>query len=427
MRRAIGLLSLALVAALAAVPASHAQAPKEVVIGVIYPMTGQLAQLGIDSVTAIKMATELYNGKSDLNLPSMKKTTEGLPGLGGAKIRLVIVDHQAKPDVGQSEAERLITQEKVHAIIGSVHSSVTATVSQVAERYGVPILNAESSSPTLTERGFKWFFRTSPHDGHFSLAMFEFMKEFEKKKNVKIRTLGIMNEDGLFGTDSAKVQAELAKKYGYEVVLNMAYRNKTTSLDAEIGKLKAANPDVVLPTSFSTDAALYVKTAKTLDYVPRMLIAQNAGWVDPAFVQEMKGEIEGHITRSPFALDLQARKPLIRTVNELFKQQKDNPGGRDISEAPTRALTGFTVLVDAINRAKSTNPEEIRKALVATNVPPDQLVMPWSGVRFDEKGQNSGIRAILQQMQKGAYATIWPFDLAAADVIYPLPGFKEKK
>jgi branched-chain amino acid transport system substrate-binding protein len=308
-----------------------------------------------------------------------------------------------------------------------VHSSVTATASQVAERYGVPYMNGESSSPTLTERGFKWFFRTSPHDGHFSLAMFEFMKEFEKKKGVKFKSVGIMHEDTLFGADSGKVQDELAKKYGYEVVVNMAYRNKTTSLDAEIGKLKAANPDVFLPTSYTSDAVLYVKTSKTLDYVPRMLIAQNAGWIDPAFVQEMKSEIEGHITRSPFALDLQVKKPLIRQVNELFKKQKDNPGGRDISEAPSRSLTAFTVLVDAINRAKSTNPEDIRKALVATNVPPDQLMMPWTGVRFDEKGQNSGIRAILQQIQKGAYATIWPFDLAAADVIYPLPGFKEKK
>jgi branched-chain amino acid transport system substrate-binding protein len=172
---------------------------------------------------------------------------------------------------------------------------------------------------------------------------------------------------------------------------------------------------------------LYIKTAKTLEYIPRMLIAQNAGWVDPQFVAEMNKDIEGHITRSPFALDLQAKKPLIRQVNELFKKQKDNPGGRDISEAPTRALTAFTVLVDAINRAKSTNPEEIRKALVATNVPADQLLMPWTGVRFDEKGQNTGVRAILQQIQKGAYATIWPFDLAAADVIYPLPGFKDKK
>jgi branched-chain amino acid transport system substrate-binding protein len=427
MRRVIGLVSLAFVALLAVAPATHAQAPKEIVIGVIYPMTGNLAQLGIDSVTAIRMAADQYNGKSELNLPSMKKGTDGLPGLGGAKIRLVVVDHQGKPAVGQSEAERMITQDKVTAIMGAVFSSVTATASQVAERYGVPFMNGESSSPTLTERGFKWFFRTSPHDGHFSLAMFDFLKDFEKKKGLKFKSVAIMHEDGLFGTDSGKTQDELAKKNGYEVLLNMAYRATTTSLDAEVSKVKSANPDVFLPTSYTSDAVLYVKTAKTLDYVPKMLIAQNAGWVDPAFVQEMKGEIEGHITRSPFALDLQAKKPLIRQVNELFKKQKDNPGGRDISEAPARALTAFTVLIDAINRAKSTNPEDIRKALVATNIPPDQLVMPWTGVRFDEKGQNTGIRAIMQQIQKGAYATIWPFDLAAAEVIYPLPGYKEKK
>ena len=409
------------------VGSARAQAPREVVIGVIYPLSGNLAQIGIDSVTAIRMAAEIFNSRSELNLPSTRKTTEGLPGLAGAKIRLIVVDHQGKPELGQAEAERLITQEKVTALLGCVHSSVTATASQVAERYGVPFMNGESSSPTLTERGFKWFFRTSPHDGHFSQAMFDFIRDFEKKRGIKVKTVGIMHEDTLFGADSAKVQEELAKRGGYEVVAKMAYRSRTTSLDAEVTRLKAANPDVFLPTSYTTDATLYVKTAKTLDYIPKLLIAQNAGWVDPAFVQEMRADIEGHITRSPFALDLQAKKPLIREINELFKKQKDNPGGRDISEAPTRALTAFTVLVDAINRARSTNPEDIRKALVAANVPAEQLLMPWTAVRFDEKGQNTGVRAILQQIQKGAYATIYPFDLASADVVYPLPGYKEKK
>src|ERR1700682_336797 len=109
MRRVIGLLSLALVVLLAAAPASHAQAPKEIVIGVIYPMTGTLAQRAIASVTAIRMAVDQYNGRSELNLPSMKKNTDGLPGLGGAKIRLVVVDHQGKPDVGWGEAGRMLS------------------------------------------------------------------------------------------------------------------------------------------------------------------------------------------------------------------------------------------------------------------------------------------------------------------------------
>ena len=412
-------------AVLCAVPAFADAQPKDVVIGVTYPLSGPVAQVGIDCVNAVKLAAEIVNGKYDLALPLAR--TEGLPGLGGAKVRLVIADNQGKPEVGQADAERLITQEKVSALFGAYYSSVTATASQVAERYGVPFLNAESSSPTLTERGFKWFFRTSPHDGHFSLAMFDFMKDLEKRRGVKIKTLGIMHEDTLFGADSAKVQEELARKSGYDVALKMAYRAKTTSLDAEVGKLKAANPDVFLPTSYTSDAILFVKTAKNLDYSPKLLIAQDAGWTDPTFVTELGRDVEGHITRAPFALDLAAKKPMIRQVNELFKKLRDNTTGRDISDVPARAFTGFLVLADAINRAKSTNPEEIRKALVATNIPPDQLIMPWSSVKFDEKGQNTGVRAILLQVQKGAYATVYPFELAAADVIYPMPGWKERK
>jgi branched-chain amino acid transport system substrate-binding protein len=424
-KRVIALLSMALAALLPLGPA-QAQAPKEVVIGVMYPLSGPVAQVGIDSVNAAKLAVDIINsGGSALNLPLGK--TAGLPGLGGAKIRLVIVDHQGKPDVGQAEAERLITQEKVHVLFGAYFSSVTATASQVAERYGVPFFNGESSSPGLTERGFKWFFRTSPHDGHFTLAMFDFMKDLEKRRGVKIKTLGIMHEDTLFGVDSAKVQEEMAKKYGYEVVVKMAYRAKTTNLDAEVGKLKAANPDVFLPTSYTSDAILFVKTAKNLDYNPKLLLAQNAGWTDPSFLTEMGKDAEGHITRAPFALDMAAKKPMITQVNELFKKMKDNPGGRDISDVPARVFTGMMTLADAINRAKNVNPEEIRKALVATNIPPEQLIMPWSGVKFDEKGQNTGVRAILQQAQKGKYATIYPFDLAAADVVYPLAPWKDRK
>jgi branched-chain amino acid transport system substrate-binding protein len=395
--------------------------PKEVVIGVMYPLSGNAAQVGLDAVNAVKLAADIVNANHDINVPLGKG--EGLPALGGAKIRLIIVDHQGKPDIGQSEAERLITQEKVHALFGAYFSGVTGTAAQVAERNGIPFLNAESSSPALTERGFQWFFRTSPHDGHFSLAMFDFMKDFEKRRNLKFKTVGIMHEATQFGSDSAKVQEELAKKYGYEVAVKITYRDKATNLDAEVGRLKAANPDVLMPSSYTNDAILFVRTAKNLDYNPKMILAQNAGWTDPTFLREMGKDVEGHITRAPFALDLAAKKPLIAKVNELFKKQ----GGRDLSDVPARAFTGFLTLADAINRAKSTKPDDIRKALVATNIPGEQLIMPWTGVKFDDKGQNTGVRAILQQVQNGQYATIYPFELAAKDVVYPLPAWKDRK
>ena len=408
--------------ALAVAPAAFAQA-REVVIGVLYPMTGPAAQIGIDNSKHHQGRGGHHQQRRGTSICPWAKS-KGLPRLGGAKVRIVVVDHQGKPDLGLSEAERLITQEKVQALFGAYLSGVTNTASQVAERMGIPFVNADSSSPALTERGFKWFFRTSPHDGHFSQVMFEFMQDFEKKRNIKFKSVAILNEDTTFGTDSAKVQEELAKKYGYEVVARIPFRTGTTSLDAEVGRLKGANADVLLPSLYTSDAILLTRTARNLDYNPKLIIAQDAGYTDPKFVAEMGKEAEGAITRAPFALDLAARKPLIPVINEMFKKVG---GGRDLADVSARAFTGFMTLVDAINRAGSTDPAAIQKALRETNIPADQLIMPWTGVKFDEKGQNIGVRAILQQLQGGSYQTIYPFELAAKDVIYPIPRWTERK
>lgn len=423
-RRHIGWLrvSIMAVAVLLAAVTKPAAQTKEVVIGVLYPMTGPVAQIGIDANNVINVALDIVNNGANINLPLAK--SKGLPGLGGAKVRIVLVDHQGKPDLGLAEAERLITQEKVHALFGTYFSSVTNTASQVAERMGIPFVNAASSSPALTERGFKWFFRTSPHDGHFSQVMFDFMRDFEKKRAIKFRSVAILNEDTTFGTDSAKVQENLAKKSGYEVVARIPFRTGTTSLDAEVGRLKGANADVLLPSLYTSDAILLTRTARNLDYNPKAIIAQDAGYTDPKFVAEMGKQAEAAITRAPFALDLAARKPLIPAINAMFKKAS---GGRELSDVSARVFTGFMTLMDAINRAGSTEPAAIQKALRETNIPADQLIMPWTGVRFDEKGQNIGVRAILQQLQGGSYHTIYPFELATKDVIYPIPAWSQRR
>ena len=396
--------------------------PKEVVIGVLYPMTGPNAQPGIDNKPVIEIGADIANGVTDLPFPLYQKL-KGMPGLKGAKIRLIFADHQGKPELGQSEAERLITQEKVHAIIGCWHSGVTATASQVAERYGIPFLNAESSSPGLTRRGLKWFFRTSPHDEHFSQAMFDFYKDFEKKRNVKIRTIGLTYDNTLFGADSGKIEKELAKKSGFDVVLDLQYKERSTSLQSEVQRLKAANPDVWMPTSYQTDSILFVRTSKELDYNPKMIMAQDAGHVSPDFIQAVGKDAEGTMSRAPFNTDLIEKRPVAVALNALYSKKH----GKDLYDFPGRSFTGFMTLLDAINRAGSTDPEAIRQALVATNIPGDQLIMTWQGVKFDETGQNIYVKAIIMQLQGGKYYTVWPFDSATRDVIYPIPAWKDRK
>jgi len=396
--------------------------PKEIVIGVIYPMSGPAAQAGVDNKAVFEIAAELANGTADLPFPFYQRL-KGLPGLKGAKVRLIFTDHQGKPDVGQAEAERLITQEKAHALVGAWHSAVTATTSQVAERHGIPFLNPESSSPGLTERGFKWFFRTSPHDGHFTQVMFDFFRDFEKKRGVKLKTLGLTYEDTLFGADSGKVQKELARKHGYEVVLDLQYRARATSLQSEVQRLKAANADVWMPTSYQTDAILFVRTSKELDYNPKMIMAQNAGHISPDFVNAVGKEAEGTMTRAPFSTDLITRRPVAQALNALYARR----AGKELYDFPARAFTGMLTLLDALNRAGAADPEAVRKALAASNVPGDQLIMTWEGVKFDDKGQNTGVKGIILQLQGGKYHTVYPFDVATKDVVYPIPAWKDRK
>ena len=415
-------LKLAAVLAFALAPFGHAGAAQdEVVIGVLYPLTGPVAQVGIDAVAAVRTAVEIINEDVDLNVPMGPGV--GLPNLGGAKVRIVVIDHGGKPDIGLAEAERLITQEGVHALFGAYYSSVTATASQVAERYQIPFLNAESTSAKLTTRGFKWFFRTTPHDGEFTATMYEFMADFQSMKGVKLETISILHEDSVWGSGSAAAQVDMAAAGGYEVVNNIAYDRATTSLTAEVQRLKAAAADVLMPSSYTSDAMLFLRTAKELDYNPTLLIAQNAGYTDPTFIETLGADAEGAITRSPFNSDLAGTIPLIDEVNARFKEHSN---GRDLSDGPVRAFTGFLTLIDAINRAGSTDPEKIRVALTETDIPPEKLIVPWRGIKFGSDGHNMLVRGILMQVQNGKYCTIYPFDLASCEVIYPMPTWAEK-
>ncbi|HSR10392.1 MAG TPA: branched-chain amino acid ABC transporter substrate-binding protein, partial [Thermodesulfobacteriota bacterium] len=101
--------------------------------------------------------------------------------------------------------------------------------------------------------------------------------------------------------------------------------------------------------------------------------------------------------------------------------------GRDFSGTCARAFVGFFVLADAINRAGSTNPEAIREALAKTNIPAEQLITPWRGVKFDETGQNILGDAIVIQWQGGKSHTVWPFNLATKEMIYPIPKWSDRK
>ncbi len=425
MKRTLAVSSiLACVAALTVGSATPIQAdPPEVVIGSILPLTGGLATTGQGLKIAQELARDLINGH--VSYPVTMAGGNGLPGLGHAKLKIIFADSQGNPEQAKTVAEQLITQDHVVALIGTYASSTTATASQVAERYGIPFLNPDSSNPTLTTRGFKTFFRTTPHDGTFSENLFEFLGDLLKKqKGAKVHRIAIVYENTLFGTGAADAEEAIAKKEGYDVVLRLPYAANASEVQSEVQKIKAAGADAIFQSSYLNDALLFMKTYKQQGVAPQGIIAQDAGFIDPGFVKNLGKDADYVLTRDVFSLNVKFKNKGVPYVNELFKLR--SPGRNNLDGNTARDFTGVTVLAEAINRAKSTKPDDIIKALQATDISGKGTIMPWRGIKFDEHGQNALGNGLVEQVQSGVYETVWPFDVATKPAIWPMPTWDKR-
>jgi branched-chain amino acid transport system substrate-binding protein len=410
---------LAYAVALGAFAFSAAAGAQETVkIGAIYPLSGNAASAGTSDKAGIELAADIINNAhpelGDLTLAA----SEGLPNLDGAKVEVIFADNQGSPVVGQNQALRLITQEEVVALVGAYQSSVTQTASAVAERYGIPFLTPESVAADLTERGFKWFFRTTPIAPGIADTYMKFLADVKEGGQIPVETIAIVNENTDYGTSVATLISQAAAESGFEVATQIPYNANTTDVSAQVLQLKEAGPDVVIFVSYTSDAILYMKTMQELEYMPPMVIGDDSGFSDPSFLQSVADIAQGAINRSAWSEG--AEGSVTYQLNEMFKEKT----GRDIDDTTGRAMQGFFVMADAINRAGSTDPEAIRQALAATDLEPAQLMMGFEGVRFDDKGQNVLATTLLIQLEGDAYVAVWPEDKAVAPLELPFQGAK---
>jgi len=407
---------LAMLAALIA--GNPAKAADSVKIGVIYPLTGNAASAGQSAKDAIDLGVEIINNAH----PELKDLplgpTAGLSNLGGAKIELIGADHQGNPQVGQQQTLRLITQEHVVAMLGSYHSSVSLVATSVAERQGIPYLVADSVAANITGRGFKWTFRTTPYAPDFAKAYTSFLNDL-KKSGHKVEKIAIVNENTDYGSSVAASVADAAAAAKLTVAARIPYNANSSDVNAQVLQLKTVQPDVVIFISYTADTILYFKTMKNLDYLPPIIIGDDAGFSDPAFVPNVGDLAQGALNRSAF----DAGKPGTSSsiINEMFKKKYN----RDLDDTSARWMQGLLVLADAINRASSTDPAKIQAALKATDLKPGQLMIGYNGVKFDETGQNVLASTYLIQLHGKEYESVWPEDRARSKLELPMKGWRK--
>jgi branched-chain amino acid transport system substrate-binding protein len=414
-RRTLTCLGLA-APALALLPRGLCAADAPVKIGAAYPLTGGAASAGTSVRQAIEVAIDIINNAHPelADLPLAK--TEGLPGLGGRKVEVVFADHQGNPAIAQSEALRLVTQEKVAALTGCYQSSCTLTASAIAERYGIPFMAPESSAPSLTERGFKWFFRTTPVGTDFGAAYAAFLAE-RKAAGFKVEKIALVNENTEYGTSTAEAIVTAATAKGLKIDTRIAYNANSGDVSAQILQLKSAAPDAVIFVSYTSDSILFVKTMHTLNWKPPILIGDDAGFSDHAFVESVSGLAQGALDRSSFDAGKPGSTSFV--ANEMFQKHT----GHELDDTSARAMQGFLALMEAINRAGSTDPVKIQTALISQDLKPEQLMIGYNGIKYDAKGQNMLAATLLVQLVGKTYVGVWPEKSAVQPPALPFKGW----
>lgn len=388
-----------------------AQAADTVTVGAIYPFDHDP-----DGRAALATVADIVNtphpGLEALPLGA----GQGLPHLSGAKIAVDFAEDLANPSAAEAQALRLITRDHVAALIGAGGSPETLAATALAERHRVPFLVPDAKAPSITGRGFKFVFRTTALASDDAKAYAQFLAAL-KSQGMTIGTVALVFEDSDFSKAAEGTLAAALSAAGFAVA-EISYPAKATDLSATVAALRAKKPDAVIFVSHTADAILLAKAMQNAGYKAPVEIGDDAGFSDPAFVTAVGNLAQGLIDRSVWSAGKEGSATAL--IGQLYQAK----AGHGLDDRAARIMQGFFVLADAIDRAGSTDPAAIQRALQATDLQSEQLIVGYAGVKFDVTGQNTLAATYLTQLQGKQYIAVWPTANATAKLELPFKGWE---
>lgn len=372
---------------------ASAQSAETVKIGAVYSLTGPVAVAGQDAKRGTELAIEQINNAG------------GIKSLGGAKLQVIFGDSQSKPINAVSEAERLITEEKVSIIVGANTSSETIPMTQVAEKHQVPQLVTIPQSAAITGRGFKWIWSSTLLDPDYASGLMEAL-DAVRKLDPKLTTVGIIRPDNEYGAEMERILKEdFAKRTDVKLVGIEQYSTRAQDYSPAVLKLQAAAPQIVMQVGYFRDGVILAKTYQQLDFHPVALGTGGASG-DPKLKNEIGELVDGQIAVTPFSDD----RPSVRPVLEAFEAKFHQP----LTLNSALAYQGILVLRAVLEKAGSTDHEALAKAFREIKLIDGDVITASDFIAFDDSGRNRGRNTVLTQFQGGRPVTVWPENKATA-------------
>jgi branched-chain amino acid transport system substrate-binding protein len=362
-------------------------------IGASLSLTGTYAQPGTYQKEGYDLCAEHLNAKG---------------GLLGRKAEFVLYDDQSTPATAVRLYEKLITEDKVDAVMGPYSSPITEAVANVSEKYQKVMVSPLAATTSIFRKGRKYIFMViSPAEVYL-----EGLIDMAAKRGLK--TVAIVNEDTLFTKASAVGVAEIAKKKGMQVVFQEAYPKGNTDFSGLLVKLKAANPDVIAASTYFDDAVAITRQMRELNVNPKMYGVTVGGDL-PKFYELLKQNAEYVYgsTQWEASLPYPGQKEFVDAYQKKF--------GHEPVYHSAAGYAGCMIYAEAVKRAGTLDSDKVREQLLKL-----ELRTFFGDFKVDADGFQVAHKMVMFQWLDGKKVTVWPDELASGKPRFPTPPWNQR-
>ncbi len=383
-------------------------------VGVIHPVTGPLAEPGQACRLGAQMAADAINAAG------------GIKSLGGMKLDLLMGDTQTKPDVGRTEAERVINQG-AQMLMGSFDSGSTQAMVPVAQQRRIPFLVDIAAADPITanvakavkegQQKVQYVYRNFPTGSSFGRRAVQYFSEVFKEAGVSPKRVVLMYCNDLFGQNNAKgfQAAHAAGKPSWEIVEVIAWPEPPQDLSTEVSRAKAAKPDIIAPITRPASAQLLLPEIRRqrLD-IMGIVGPGSPGLYEAGQLAVLKEDLEYVMSSLPWA---NFKNPRTQKMAEEYQKRSS---GKTFDTNSGYSYDGMTLIADVLERAKSTDPDAIVEALKKANF--TSGLMQYAGpVVFNEIGDNPNAVTTMIQILGQRPVAVWPREAAVQKFVFPRP------
>ena len=370
-------------------------------VGVILPRSGYEAGIGQDCQRGVDIAPGV------------------LKALGMPELTIINGDTESNVDTAREHAEKLIN-DGAQLLIGAFDSGQTTAVAQVAEQKGIPLVINVASAPEITEQGYKFVVRNFPTVQMLLSDELDSQKEVFEIAGAAPKTAVFMHVNDLFGTGMSKGLHGMMPKYNlpYTIVDEISYDPAARDLSVEVTKAKATNAEIMLVVGRLNDAMLLTREMIKQRWTPQAILSMGPGWYENQYTKTLGKMSDGPISLVPWYDPNKKLSQMLEAA--LAKAYPDF----NLNTNHVYTFEALLIAADAYKRAGSADPKALAEALHATNISDNATIGP--GIKFDAKGQNTGVKCGAIQNRGGKQVTIAPKQAANAKLEWPMKPYQDR-